>query len=44
MRPGLTIAIIEPILKTPMFLALINLLKRAVFNVEVYMTQNRGFA
>ena len=40
----LTIAIREPILKIPLSLALINLLKETVFDVELWMIQNRPFA
>ena len=43
MGSGLTIAIIEPMLKTPFSLALVNRLKKTVFDLELLMTQNRRF-
>ena len=40
----LTIEIREPILKVPLSLSLINLFKKTVFYVELWMTQNIQFA
>ena len=44
MGSGLTTEIREPMLKTPLSLALGNLLKKKGFNVELQMTQNRQFS
>ena len=44
MGTGLKIAIREPILKTSLSLALINQLKKTLFDVELWMTQNRLLA
>ena len=44
MGSGSTIAIIEPMLKTPLSLALINILKKTVFDAELWMTQKIWFA
>ena len=41
MGSGLTISIREPMLKTSLSLALKNLLKNTIFDVELWMTQNR---
>ena len=41
---GLTIEIIEPMLKTLLSLALINLLYKTLFDVKLLMTQNRRCA
>ena len=43
MGSGLTIAIISSILKTPFLLALVNIFKKAVFDVELLMTPKRQF-
>ena len=44
MGSGLAIAIRELMIKTPLSLALINLLNKAVFDVGLLMTKNRLFA
>ena len=41
---GLTIAIREPMVKTPLSLAIRNIWNKTVFYVELWMTQNRPFS
>ena len=44
MGSGLTIEIREPMIETPLSLAFRNTLKKTVFYVELWMTQDRLFA